>query len=58
MQVFKNKSFTKRNYDCTNIVACMAENAPDENYEPVQAVILNRLTHLYTQNGVRYFGFL
>ena len=32
MKTFKNINFTKRNYECTNIVFCQAENAPDTNW--------------------------
>ena len=31
MQTFKNIYYTSRNYDCTNIVACVAEVAPNDN---------------------------
>lgn len=58
MQAFKNTQFTKRNYDCTNIVACVADQAPNENYAPSDEAVLNGLMHLYTQSGVRYYGYL
>ena len=57
MKTFKNKNFTKRNYDCTNIVYCQSELAPNENWIECDETE-NKLNHLYTQDGVRYFGYL
>lgn len=58
MQTFKNKHFTKRDYECSNIVACVAETAPDDNYVPADATVLEGLTQLWIQSGVRYYGYL
>lgn len=58
MAYFKNKNFTKRNYECTNIVACQAEQAPDENYVPADESVVAGLTPLWIENGVKYFGHL
>lgn len=55
-QIFKNKNFIKRDYECTNVVACISENAPNENYVPAEEKILAGLTQLWVQDGVRYFG--
>jgi hypothetical protein len=57
MKTFKNKNFTKRNYETANVVFCEAENAPNENWVECSPEE-NTLTHLYTQDGVRYFGWL
>jgi len=64
MRIFKNKNFTKRNYDCTNIVACeiVEEGAkvPD-NYEAADEAFgayVRNLTPLWIESGVRYYGYL
>jgi hypothetical protein len=57
MKTFKNKNFTKRNYDCTNVVFCQSETAPNENWIECDESE-NTLNHLYTEAGVRYFGYL
>jgi hypothetical protein len=33
MQTFRNTKFTKRDYETTNIVACVADAAPGDNWE-------------------------
>lgn len=58
MKTFKNIHFTKRNYECTNIVACVGEQAPDENYVQADPRILEGLQQLWIQNNVRFFGYL
>lgn len=58
MAVFKNKNFIKRNYQCTNVVACVAETAPNENYIATDDSILENLKPLYRQAGVVYYGYL
>jgi hypothetical protein len=65
MTVYKNINFVKRDYECTNIVACKLE--PDafarepkvpEGYEPADPAILNGLTPLWLTAGVRFYGYL
>ena len=60
MKTFKNKNFKTRNYECTNLVFCESENAPSENWIECDKLELECSTcnHLYTQAGVRYFGYL
>lgn len=58
MKTFKNKNYKTRNYECTNVVACQSEVAPNENYIECNETVLNGLTQLYTCDGVRYFGYL
>lgn len=62
MKTFKNKYFTKRDYEATNVVACQAEKAPNENWVEADEAILNGLNKLWneTANGltVQYFGWL
>jgi hypothetical protein len=57
MTTFKNKNFKTRDYEATNIVACVAEQAPDENYVPAD-VDISRMTMLWIQGGVQYYGWL
>lgn len=58
MKTFRNKNFTERDYECTNLVACRAETAPAGNWEECEDSVLFGLTQLYIQAGVRYFGWL
>ena len=60
MKTFKNTSFKTRNYDCTNLVFCQSETAPSENWIECDEVEISLMgcNHLYSQAGVRYFGFL
>lgn len=58
MQTFRNKNFTKRDYEATNVVACVAAEAPGENWEPCADSIIDGLTQLFIERDVRYFGYL
>lgn len=58
MKTFKNKNYSKRNYECTNVIACQSETAPNENYIECNESELNGLTQLHTIDGVRYYGYL
>ena len=58
MKTFKNKNFTKRDYECTNIVACVAEIAPNNNYIECDPFELEHLEKLHTENGVQYYGYM
>lgn len=58
MTTYRNTKFTRRDYECTNIVACVAVTAPAANWEPADESILSGLTKLYTQGGVTYYGHL
>lgn len=55
MQTYRNIHFTKRDYECTNVVACKATYHPGENWEVADNSILNGLMLLnaerYTENG-------
>ena len=62
---FKNKHFTKRDYEATNIVAC---EIVDEGgairpewtgfYVSASESVLDGLTPLWIESGVRYWGYL
>ena len=63
-QVYRNTRFTKRNYECTNVVACEILDAyakvPD-GYEPADAkfkAYVRNLTPLWIESGVRFYGYL
>jgi hypothetical protein len=58
MTTFKNKNFTKRNYECTNVVFCIAETAPNENWIATDEAMPSSMIQLRIENGVRYFGWL
>jgi hypothetical protein len=60
MNTFKNKNFEKRNDNRTNLVFCQSENSPSENWVECDELELDcsDCIHLYTQAGVRYFGYL
>jgi hypothetical protein len=54
--VYKNKNYTKRDYETTNIVACVADSAPNENWIESDESALTGLTQLWTQSGVTFYG--
>lgn len=64
-KVFINKNYTNRDYECTNIVMCESETNPDElvwSEEHPHALehflSKHRGQHLYTQAGVRFYGYM
>ena len=62
MNTYRNKYFTKRNYECQNMVACVAETAPvtaDDRWVLAtenEAGMVKFLDRLYVQAGVTYYG--
>lgn len=57
MKTYRNKHFTKRNYETTNVVACQAEKNPDPaKWVEADESILVGLTPLWTERGVKLFG--
>lgn len=58
MNVYKNKHFVKRDYECTNVVACKSTQPPNDNYIEAAPEILNNLTPLWIENGIEYYGFM
>ena len=65
MKCFKNKYFTKRDYECTNVVYCVGIIPPDDNFIECDFVeiINNRCTQIGVKydkfkNDVVYFGYL
>ena len=65
MKIFKNAKYTKRNYESSNIVACVAPSLeavkrvfPAMEWYDGDEDILAPLTQLYCQGDVRVFGYL
>jgi hypothetical protein len=64
-KVFRNKFYTKRNSECTNVICCVCESAPTEDtngntitdgrWVEVSEIEGN---HLFTSGGVRYYGYM
>ena len=59
MTTFKNTNFTKRNYECTNVVFCQAETAPDANWVECEgatsmALHMFKVSHLYLTAVLRF----
>ena len=59
--VFRNTRFTTRNYECTNIAACIpvddGAKVPD-GYEVAPSAILNGMQPLWIEAGIQYWGWL
>lgn len=58
MRTFRNTSYEKRDYECTNVVACTSHAPPSHSYEECDPELLEGLTQLWTQDGVTYWGYL
>ncbi len=55
---FRNKNFTKRNYECSNIAACQAPFSPGPQWEEVDEDFIANMQALWRAGDVRYFGWL
>lgn len=59
--VYRNTRFTKRNYECTNIAACIpveeSARVPD-GYEVAPSEILDTMQPLWIEAGIQYWGWL
>jgi hypothetical protein len=58
MQTFKNKNFTKRDYECSNLVYFVADVAPNDMWEPTSESISETMVQIYRIGDVRYYGWL
>lgn len=60
MKTFKNKNFTKRDYEATNVVACQGTEAPNDNWQETDEPIIAKLNlqRLWIENGIQYYGWL
>lgn len=59
-KIFRNRNFVKRNYECSNIVYCIAEEAPktsDDRWQPADGMP-GTMDFIYSENGVRFYGWL
>ncbi len=43
-------------WECTRVMACIADNAPDANWNPATPNAIEGLTMLHKANGVSYYG--
>lgn len=64
MKTFKNKNFTKRDYECSNVVVCQSEKAPNANWIEVDVKVISEMNlqslGSETANGIdtKYYGYL
>lgn len=57
MKTFKNKNFTKRDYETTNVVFCESEIAPNANWiecDPKENTLNYLSSETYSEKGVYY----
>jgi hypothetical protein len=62
MNIYRNKNWTERSYECTNIVACQAEEPPADHWQLVSheigLTLLHDMTLLQIIGDVSYYGYL
>lgn len=60
MKTFKNKNFTERDYECTNVVVMQAERSLDENWIEVPESIIEqmKLQKLWREGNKHFYGWL
>jgi hypothetical protein len=58
MKTFKNKNYTARDYEITNVIFCKAGQAPNDNWIECDESQIGNCRQLYIQGGVAYFGYL
>ena len=61
METYRNLSFVKRNRETTNIVFCQSDTAPKTgNWSKCDSSEIDTMncTQLWTQIGIRYFGYM
>ena len=61
MEVYRNTRFTKRNYECTNVAACLVYDAGSkvpEGYEPANESLISNMNPLWIEAGIQYWGWL
>jgi hypothetical protein len=58
MKTFRNKNFTKRDYETTNVIFCQADQAPDANWIECDKSEIGNCQQLWKRDGVTYFGYL
>ncbi len=50
-----NEAITE-GWECTRVMACIADNAPDSRWTPATINAIEGLTMLHRTNGVSYYG--
>ena len=58
MNTFKNRNYTKRDYECTNIVCCESETAPNDNWIECDKSELTKLSRLHREGETIYYGYM
>jgi hypothetical protein len=58
VKTFKNKNYTKRDFECSNIVCCTATTAPGPQWVECAEAELFGLQKLWITGEVRFYGFL
>jgi hypothetical protein len=62
MKFFKNTKFVKRDYEATNIAACLAESAPGPQWVECDESYVAKMNRLWTnvEGGITitYYGWL
>ncbi len=60
MKTFKNTKFTTRDYECTQVVFCQAETAPNDFWVECSELEIYRknCTQLYKAGDQTFFGYL
>lgn len=58
MNTYRNTKWTRRDYECTNVVACVGPSAPASHWEKCDDNVLAGLTMLYRQGDVTYYGYM
>lgn len=55
---YRNINWTKRNYECTNVVACVGDKPANGDWAECDDNILIGLTKLHTIAGTTYYGYM
>ena len=59
---YRNTKWTKRDYECTNVAACVSTAPPTPDYQVVNEEYLNGMQQLWVEtiNGheTRFYGWL
>jgi hypothetical protein len=67
MTIWRNGNYTKRNYDCTNVVCCVTEdnNFPTASGKPIPGIWnkdnmfdISILTPLYAIGNAHFHGYM
>ena len=58
MKTFMNRNFTADNQNCTKVMFCQSDVAPNDNYIEVDELmmVMSRCEQLYRQGNAVFFG--